>query len=421
MGRIKKMESNILEQILDLHRLLDLGFAQEVIRRAEAILAKEENYDVYLIRGTALARLNRITEAIEACEAAIILDSANYQAFYKRGLFNFQAGNLKAALIDLDAALSKVAATKIFSEGEERQKIEFLKGKANFELARQKSTASAPAPAPAQAAPAPAPAPVSAPQPTSAPQPVNVPIPSSGPQKLSSPNSVPQNAPIPVKPVPASQAMRLVTNASGRLLYSWHQNNDKVYIFIREKLPSRDVLKTNITEKRLEVSYARTDSSTYELGLDLAHEVLPNTAVINVHFEEVEIQLEKKEKNKNWLVFEAGAEEQTGPAKVDPNIGATPAYPSSSKVKRDWSKIDHDIEVEMKKNKEYEEGDPANAFFKELYAHADEETRKAMIKSYQTSGGTVLSTNWNEVKEKDYEGKDRPEAPAGQTWRKWEK
>ena len=34
-----------------------------------------------------------------------------------------------------------------------------------------------------------------------------------------------------------------------------------------------------------------------------------------------------------------------------------------------------------------------------------------MIKSYQTSGGTVLSTNWGEVNDKDYEGKDRPDAP----------
>jgi suppressor of G2 allele of SKP1 len=41
-----------------------------------------------------------------------------------------------------------------------------------------------------------------------------------------------------------------------------------------------------------------------------------------------------------------------------------------------------------------------------------------MIKSFQTSGGTVLSTDWTDVKAKDYEGKDRPEAPGDQIWKK---
>ena len=41
-----------------------------------------------------------------------------------------------------------------------------------------------------------------------------------------------------------------------------------------------------------------------------------------------------------------------------------------------------------------------------------------MVKSYQTSGGTVLSTNWGEVKAKDYE-KERT-APSGQEWKTWE-
>jgi suppressor of G2 allele of SKP1 len=41
-----------------------------------------------------------------------------------------------------------------------------------------------------------------------------------------------------------------------------------------------------------------------------------------------------------------------------------------------------------------------------------------MNKSMQTSGGTVLSTNWGEVKEKDYE-KERT-APDGMEWKRWD-
>ena len=78
--------------------------------------------------------------------------------------------------------------------------------------------------------------------------------------------------------------------------------------------------------------------------------------------------------------------------------------------------MDKDIEKELKAEKP--EGDEAlNNLFKEIYSKADPETRKAMIKSYQTSGGTVLSTDWGEVAKKDYEGKDRPSAPDGQEWR----
>ena len=41
-----------------------------------------------------------------------------------------------------------------------------------------------------------------------------------------------------------------------------------------------------------------------------------------------------------------------------------------------------------------------------------------MIKSYQTSCGTVLSTNWNEVSQKNYE--EERQAPKGMEWKNWE-
>ena len=57
-----------------------------------------------------------------------------------------------------------------------------------------------------------------------------------------------------------------------------------------------------------------------------------------------------------------------------------------------------------------------NEFFQKLYKDADEDTRKAMMKSFQESGGTALSTNWDEVKKERVPIKP----PAGSVARKWE-
>lgn len=46
--------------------------------------------------------------------------------------------------------------------------------------------------------------------------------------------------------------------------------------------------------------------------------------------------------------------------------------------------------------KEAQEGN-IDAFFQKLYADADDDTRRAMQKSFVESGGTALSTNWKDV------------------------
>jgi suppressor of G2 allele of SKP1 len=84
---------------------------------------------------------------------------------------------------------------------------------------------------------------------------------------------------------------------------------------------------------------------------------------------------------------------------------------------KNWDAIEKEIKEEEAKEKPV--GDEAmNKLFQQIYSNADEDTRRAMIKSYQTSGGTVLSTNWNEVAAKDYE-KERT-APKGMEWKTWE-
>lgn len=67
----------------------------------------------------------------------------------------------------------------------------------------------------------------------------------------------------------------------------------------------------------------------------------------------------------------------------------------SSKKAVDWDKIDAYNE---------DEANDLNSFFKKIYAQGDDDTRRAMMKSLQESGGTVLSTNWADIGNRQVSG-----------------
>ena len=87
-----------------------------------------------------------------------------------------------------------------------------------------------------------------------------------------------------------------------------------------------------------------------------------------------------------------------------------PQYPTSSKRgPTNWDAISPE--------EEKADGDAAvTQLFQTLYKDADEDTRKAMIKSYTESGGTALSTDWSSVKA----GKVEMKPPEGMEARPYE-
>uniref|UniRef100_T1KD61 SGS domain-containing protein n=1 Tax=Tetranychus urticae TaxID=32264 RepID=T1KD61_TETUR len=78
---------------------------------------------------------------------------------------------------------------------------------------------------------------------------------------------------------------------------------------------------------------------------------------------------------------------------------------------KDWDKIVKEFEEEEAKNNE----GSADDLFRQIYANGSEEVRRAMVKSFTESGGTVLSTNWNQVSK----GKTEVKPPDGCEFKKW--
>lgn len=72
-----------------------------------------------------------------------------------------------------------------------------------------------------------------------------------------------------------------------------------------------------------------------------------------------------------------------GASIVDPNAGRADEYPTSHrKHPKDWGKLE--TEVKKEEDEEQLDGDAGlQKFFRQLYSGADEDTRRAMNKSFQ--------------------------------------
>lgn len=137
-------------------------------------------------------------------------------------------------------------------------------------------------------------------------------------------------------------------------------------------------LAVNFTETSMVLENSKTGEILTQV--DFSNPIDVGASTWTCSAKRIDIKAKKAAEDLNWRALEAGS----GGAMAIPAQAATgpkPSYPSSSKVKRDWTALDKEIESELSKDKP--EGDQAlNGLFKQIYDRSDEATRRAMIKSY---------------------------------------
>ncbi|EEP78944.1 predicted protein [Uncinocarpus reesii 1704] len=204
---------------------------------------------------------------------------------------------------------------------------------------------------------------------------------------------------------------------SKKYRHEWYQNNDTVVVTLYAKGVPKDETKIDIQEHSLSITFPTSAGSDFTFDLDpLFGAIDPTASTSSIMSTKIEINLRKKQPGHKWGSLETTAVANTSSVMSPPRAfttGKAPSYPTSARGgAKDWDKVAADL---SKKNKskvkddgskeeeldsdldEYNSGDPVDAFFKKLYAGADDDTRRAMMKSYYESKGTALSTNWSEV------------------------
>ncbi|XP_076069992.1 suppressor of G2 allele of skp1 isoform X2 [Oratosquilla oratoria] len=199
-----------------------------------------------------------------------------------------------------------------------------------------------------------------------------------------------------------------------KIKHDWYQTDSQVVITILIKHMAKEDVKVDFTDKTVSVTAKLPSGSDYSLELDLCHPIIPSNSSFRVVPSKIEVKM-KKADGIRWNSLEGDG---AAPSVKSINEGAAkeniPSYPTSSSKKVDWDKIEADVEKEEAEEKL--EGDAAiNQLFQKLYSESSDEVKRAMNKSFMESGGTVLSTNWNEV------GKDKVDIkpPDGMEWKKW--
>ncbi|KAF2125281.1 SGS-domain-containing protein [Dothidotthia symphoricarpi CBS 119687] len=216
----------------------------------------------------------------------------------------------------------------------------------------------------------------------------------------------------------------VVPTPADKIKHDWYQNNDNIVFSILAKGVPKDEATVEILKDSLSVTFPIGDTkSEWSFSADpLFASIDPAQSMYRVTPNKVEVTLRKAKPGLKWHDIEGDREVEVEDDKKSAipshvlsgksNQESPPVYPTSSKSGvKNWDKV----VMDDLGDKDDMEGDETSAFFKKLYAGAGAEQQRAMLKSYQESGGTVLSTDWGNVGSRTVV----PEPPEGMEAKKY--
>jgi suppressor of G2 allele of SKP1 len=344
----------------------------------QAIEAGPATAELYADRAQANIKLGSYTEAVADANKAIELDPSMHKAYLRKGSACIKLEEYQTAKAALEVGSSYASGdsrfTRLMKECDER-------------IAEEASHVPVKSPAAAAVAPA-------APSVDTAVAPA-----AEDKEDGASMENAQPTVEVPIKP---------------KYRHDYYNSTAEVVLTIFAKGVPADSVVVDFGEQMLSVSIELPGEEPYHFQPRLFSKIIPEKCKYSVLSTKVEIRLAKAEQV-TWTSLDYKGKPKA-PQKINAPAESAqrPSYPSS-KPKKDWDKLE--AEVKKQEKDEKLDGDAAlNKFFREIYSDADEDMRRAMMKSFVESNGTVLSTNWKDVGKKPVEGSP----PDGMELKKWE-
>lgn len=181
--------------------------------------------------------------------------------------------------------------------------------------------------------------------------------------------------------------------------YEWFQNENYITVEVFVKQNARKDVKVEFGERHVRLAFVRLPGDgqdAFVKNFSLSHDIDPSSSSFKELSTKIEIKCQKSVCGIQWGALEGEDTLITGQVNaIGDSQAGPPAYPSSSKKKTNFNQLEKEIE----KDKDPNEENALNSLFQKIYKDGTEETRRAMVKSFVESGGTTLSTNWDEVKQ----------------------